>query len=69
MLMSAHDGGIEGIIDPDDVTVFVFLGEDVLKDAVPSAVCFPAAKTIITGGSRRIALGEISPGSAGAQDP
>jgi hypothetical protein len=40
-----------------------------VKDPIPGAVVFPATETIITGGLGRIALGEIFPGSAGAQDP
>jgi hypothetical protein len=69
VLMSANDSGIEGIIDPDDIAVFVFLSEDLLKDPLPGTVVFPAPETIITGRFGWIALGQIFPGSAGAQDP
>jgi hypothetical protein len=31
MVMSANDGGIEGIIHPDDITVLVFLSEDLCR--------------------------------------
>jgi hypothetical protein len=30
MLMSANNAGIEGIIDPDDLVILIFLGLDCL---------------------------------------
>jgi hypothetical protein len=69
MLMGTHEGSIEGIIDPDDLVVLICLGLDLLQEALPGAVLLPAAQPVIAGGLGRIALGQVLPGRAGAQDP
>src|SRR4051812_22723502 len=69
MLMSAHDGGIEGIFCPDQVALLVVLGLYCLKNACPGSVLLPALQAVMTGGARRIAFGQILPGRSRAQDP
>src|SRR5438132_12865918 len=69
MLVSAYDGGIEGVFGPDQVALLIVLGLDRLQDALPGSVLLPALQAVVAGGTGRIAFGQILPGRSGAQDP
>jgi hypothetical protein len=40
MLMSPDDSGIEGIVDPEDVAVLIFLSQDLLERRSQAPSCF-----------------------------
>jgi hypothetical protein len=69
MLMGADDRAIHTMEQPVESAVRIRLWLEGVKELFPDARPLPALEAAGHGGPRAIALGQIAPGGAGAQDP
>ena len=69
VLMSANNGGIDKVQVPVDLTTGIGLDLQSRQNVLPQAGLAPAIEPTGDGADRAIALGQIPPRRAGAQNP
>jgi hypothetical protein len=69
VLVRADDAGVDEVQAPIDLALRVRLGLQRGEDPVPDPGLAPAVEPARDGADRAVALGQVAPRRAGAQDP